>query len=64
MLFGSTDKIVNNFKVESKNNNKLEGSCIGFNESGKEIVRVPLKEPIVIRKEFDDQRDVHRISIS
>ncbi len=64
MLFGSTDKIVNKFKVESKNSGGIEGFCTGFNEDGKEIAKVPLKEPIVIREEYDDQRDVHRLSIS
>jgi nitrate reductase / nitrite oxidoreductase, beta subunit len=61
MLFGCTDKIVNSFKVEGDLNS---GSVSGFDDKKKPIVKVPLKEPIVIRKEHDEKRNVHRISIS
>ncbi|MEW6026908.1 MAG: 4Fe-4S dicluster domain-containing protein [Planctomycetota bacterium] len=61
MLFGSTDKIIHTFKVEGNIDN---GFCSGYNDKGEEVSRVPLKEPIIIRKEYDEQRDVHRISIT
>lgn len=61
LLMGSTDKIIHSFKVEGDIN---DGRAIGYGESGEEIVRVPLKEPIYIRKEHDKERDVHRISVS
>jgi len=61
MLFGSTDKIIYSFKVEGELDN---GFCIGYDDKGKEIVRVPLKEPIFIREEYDEERDVHRFSIT
>lgn len=57
MLFGSTDRIIHSFKAEGD-------SCIGFDESGKEIVKVPIKEPIYLRPEYDKERDVHRQSIT
>lgn len=61
MLFGSTDSIIHSFKVEG---DITTGSCYGYDEAGKEAVRVPLKEPIIIRKEHDEQRNVHRISVT
>ncbi|MDO8749149.1 MAG: dehydrogenase [Candidatus Omnitrophota bacterium] len=61
MLMGATEQIPYTFKVEGDINN---GYCIGYTENGQEIARVPLKEPIIIRKEYDQERDVHRISIS
>ena len=61
MLMGAAEQIPFTFKVEGDINN---GYCIGYAENGQEIARVPLKEPIIIRKEHDQERDVHRISIS
>ncbi|MGQ9629032.1 MAG: 4Fe-4S dicluster domain-containing protein [bacterium] len=60
MLFGSTDRIIGSFKVEGDIDG---GHCIGYDGDGREIVRVPLKEPVVIRREYDEQRGVHRISV-
>ena len=61
MLFGSTGKIVHRFTVKGD----IEtGHCIGYDDKAVEIVRVPIKEPIVIREKYDGQRDVHRISVS
>lgn len=61
MLFTSTDKIVDSFKVEG---DIKKGRCIGYNAKGEEVVQVPLKEPIIIREAFDKKRDVTRISVS
>ena len=61
MLFGATDAIIDSFKVKGDIN---DGICIGYNGKGEEIVRVPLKEPVIIRNEYDKERDVHRISIT
>jgi len=61
MLFTSTDKIVHKFKVEGDMKN---GYCIGYDANGKEFIRVPITEPIVIRKPFDEELNVHRISIT
>ncbi len=61
MLFGSTAKIVHSFDVQGD----LEtGHCIGYDKTGHEIIRVPIKEPIIIREKRDEERDVTRISIS
>ena len=60
MLMGAMEEIPYTFKVEGDINN---GYCLGYAEDGREIARVPLKEPIIIRKEYDQGRDVHRISI-
>ncbi len=61
MMFGATDRIINSFEVTGDINN---GSCIGYDNEHKEIVRVPLKEPMIIRKEYDKERDVHRFSVT
>ncbi len=61
MLFGSTSRIVHSFKVDG---DVSSGRCMGYDAEGNEIVRVPLKEPIIVRQKYDEQRDVHRISIS
>jgi hypothetical protein len=37
---------------------------IGYDESGKEIVRVPLREPVHVRQAFDTARNVARTNIS
>jgi nitrate reductase / nitrite oxidoreductase, beta subunit len=61
MLQGATDKIIHSFKVEGKIG---DGVAIGYDEKGQEIVRVPLKEPVIIRREYDEERDVTRFSIT
>jgi nitrate reductase beta subunit len=61
MLFGSTAKIVHTFAVDG---NIETGHCIGYDSSGQEIIRVPIKEPIIIREKYDKERDVNRISIT
>jgi nitrate reductase beta subunit len=61
MLFGSTSKIVHSFSVQG---NVDQGHCIGYDDRGDEIIRVPLKEPIIIREQHDKERDVSRLSIT
>ncbi len=57
MLFVSTDRIIHSYKVKN-------ALCYGYDDQGVEVVKVPLKEPIVVRKAYDRQSDVHRISVS
>ena len=61
MLMGAAEEIPFTFKVEGDINT---GHCYGYNEKGEQIAKVPLKEPIVIRQEYDKERDVHRLSVS
>jgi nitrate reductase beta subunit len=61
VLMGCTDKIIFTFRVEGDID---RGEVIGYDDKQTEIVRVPLKEPIVIRKAHDQKHDVRRISIS
>ncbi|MCQ9208731.1 MAG: dehydrogenase [Omnitrophica bacterium] len=61
VLMGCTDKIVHSFKAHGTISN---GEAIGYDANAQEIVRVPLTEPIIIRKNYDEKRNVHRISIS
>lgn len=61
MLFGATDRIISSFRVEGGID---DGYCFGYDDKGAELVKVPLKEPIIIRKEYDEQRDVYRLSVT
>jgi nitrate reductase beta subunit len=61
MLFGATERITHSFKVDGGIG---DGKIFSYDSSRAEIVRVPLKEPIVVRKEFDEQRDVFRLSVT
>ena len=61
MLFGATDRIISHFKIEGGIEN---GYCIGYDEKESEIVRVPIKEPVILRKEYDELLDVHRFSVT
>jgi nitrate reductase beta subunit len=56
-LFGSTERIVSRWK-------RVDEQVMGFDENGKEIVRVPLREPAQIRQAFDTARGVARTNIS
>jgi nitrate reductase beta subunit len=55
-LFGSTDKIVFRWKRQGE-------TILGYDESGSEIVRVPLKEPVHIREAYDATRQVARTNV-
>lgn len=55
-LFGSTDHWVDKFKVAS-------GSATGY-QGGKELVTVPVKEPVVFRVFRDEKNDVLRHSVT
>lgn len=55
-LFGSTDKIMERFDVR-------EGYATGFN-NGSEVVKVPIKEPVIIRQAYDEKLDVTRHSVT
>lgn len=57
LLFGSTPEIIHHYKLEGRN-------AIGYDESGTEIVRAPLREPIQVRVAYDDRRDVYRTNIT
>ncbi len=61
MLFGCTGKTVHSFEVQG---DMETGHCIGYDEKGKEIIKVPIKEPIVIREKHDKERNVNRISVT
>ena len=61
MLFGSTDRIVRKFKVEGDIDN---GIALGYDKDGNEVIKVPLKEPVIIRKEYDQNLDVRRLSVT
>jgi hypothetical protein len=43
-LFGATQKLIFSFAVEEK-------FVVGFGKNKKEIVRVPIEEPVIVRPE-------------
>ena len=53
LLFGSTNQIIEKFKVEGN-------EAIGWNGKGEEITRVPFVEPTYIREFHDTKRGVYR----
>jgi nitrate reductase / nitrite oxidoreductase, beta subunit len=57
LLMGATDKWIETFKVEGDR-------AVAFDAQGKEIVRLPLREPIFVRPAFDARRSVYRHNIT
>jgi nitrate reductase beta subunit len=56
-LFGSTEKIVAKWK-------RVKEEVFGYDESNREIVRVPLREAPTVRQAFDTARNVARSNIT
>jgi nitrate reductase beta subunit len=56
-LFGSTPRIVPRWR-------RSGNDVIGFEEDGTEIIRVPLREPVHVRKAFDAALSVVRSNVS
>ncbi|MBI4504206.1 MAG: dehydrogenase, partial [Chloroflexi bacterium] len=56
-LMGATDRWIEKFRV-------VGDRAVGYDAQGAEIVRVPLKEPIIVRPAFDAQRAVYRHNIT
>jgi nitrate reductase beta subunit len=57
LLFGSTPDIIHRFKVEGD-------TALGFDASGNEIARVPMKEPIHVRAAYDERHQAWRTNIT
>jgi nitrate reductase beta subunit len=57
LLNVSTSKLFVKFKV-------TEGDAIGYDEKGHEVVRVPLKEPTVVRPFYDEKLGVYRHNVT
>ncbi len=57
MLFGATSKIIHSYEVQGE-------TAIGYDEEGREVVRVPFTEPLYIRPYFDRAHDTYRHNIS
>ncbi len=53
----ATDRIVSRFSLEND-------QVLGFDESGAEVARVPLKEPTVVRPAFDPALTVYRYNVT
>ncbi|KJR40024.1 nitrate reductase beta subunit [Candidatus Magnetoovum chiemensis] len=56
-IFGSTEKWVTRFEV-------AEDKVIAYGTEDKEIITVPLKEPVIIRPAFDKTLNVYRQNIT
>ena len=57
LLFGATPQIIHRYRVEGDR-------AIGYDESGKELVRVPLREPIQVRAAYDSKYEAFRTNIT
>lgn len=57
LLCASTDKILGSFELDGD-------EVIGYNISGTEVARLPLKEPEIVRDFYDPIRDVYRHNIT
>jgi nitrate reductase beta subunit len=57
LLFGSTPDIIHRFKVDGR-------YAVGYDESGAEMVRVPLREPIVVRAVYDERHQAYRTNVT
>lgn len=54
-LFGSTDRLLDRFRVDGD-------IAIGFDEAGAEIIRVPSREPILVRPETERLYQIRRVN--
>jgi nitrate reductase beta subunit len=57
LLAVSTDKIIGRFKVAG-------GQVIGYDGAGAEVVRVPLREPTMVRPFHDPRIRVYRHNVT
>jgi nitrate reductase beta subunit len=57
LLFGATPETVHRFEVEA-------GNALGYDEKGRELVRVPLTEPVKVRPFFEEARRVYRHNVT
>ncbi|MBI1965303.1 MAG: dehydrogenase [Betaproteobacteria bacterium] len=57
LLFGATSEIIHYYKLEGN-------YSIGYDESGVELARVPLREPIMLRPVYDDRHQTYRSNIT
>ncbi len=56
-LFGSTPQIIHYFRVDGDH-------AIGYDAAQREIVRVPLREPVVVREAYDAPYEAYRTNIT
>lgn len=56
-IFGSTEFWVTKFRVS-------KGIVTGYDTKGKELVKVPVKEPVFIRPYYDEKIEVYRHNIT
>ncbi|UCD47611.1 MAG: dehydrogenase, partial [Deltaproteobacteria bacterium] len=57
MLFGATDRWISRFAVGS-------GWATGYDDQGKELVKVPIKEPEFLRPFYDEKHEVYRHNLT
>ena len=57
LLFGATPEISHYFRVDGD-------TVIGYDAKQAEIVRVPLKEPVVVRELYDERHKAYRTNIT
>jgi len=57
LLFGASPEIIHHYRVEGD-------VTIGYDETKREIVRVPLKEPVYVRNTYDQRHQTYRTNVT
>jgi nitrate reductase beta subunit len=57
LLAVSTDRIVHRFRV-------ARGQVYGYDERGEEVVRIPLREPTMVRPAYDPDHRAYRYNVT
>ncbi len=55
LMFGNTPQIITKYKYE-------DSHAVGFNDKGEEVVRVPLTEPSIVRRHYDEKFKSFRLN--
>lgn len=57
LLNVATDRIITRFQVQND-------TVLGWDDTGAEVARIPLREPTMVRPAFDEARNVYRYNIT
>jgi len=55
LMFGNTPQIITKYKYNSTH-------ATGYNEKGEEVVKVPVTEPFVVRRHYDEKYKAYRLN--
>jgi nitrate reductase beta subunit len=55
LMFGNTPQIITKCKYDDHH-------AVGFNEKGEEVVKVPITEPFIVRRHYDEKFKAYRLN--